>query len=419
MPKKIAFVDLLFNYPPDGGSWVDEYEIASRLQKHGHDICLFLPDFTRYTNRGVIKVSLPFQVKHINFSRYSFNRYSVPERFMKALEEYNPDYVVICDGYFLKPFLVNRIAQKYKVILRFYAYEIICGMNNHFQPQLKRNCNWNIFKNPFICWGCVNWNLRTPTNFIKLFFEFNLYPLQMHFAQEYLASMAFFPDYPSKVKKALKAAHQIIVYNQHLADIIRPYNQHIQITPSGIDINRFQPKENYANPGIKKILLSGRINDPVKGLNVVRDALRELWKKRQDFQLLITTDHSFFVTEPFMQKTGWLKPEELPELYRSCDISLVPSYWREAFGITALESMASGLPVIASDTGGLHHTIENGLSGIHVTPGDPKMLQNKIEELLDNESLRIQLGKNARKRVESLYNWDSIVEQYYVPLFES
>ncbi len=419
MPKRIAFIDLLFNYPPTGGSWVDVYEVASRLQKKGHEVCLFLPDFTRYTNRGVIKGNLPFPVKHINFSKFSFNRYTVPQRFMQALDEFKPDYVFMGDGYFLKPFLVNYLSKKYKMILRFYAYELICGMNNLFQPQLKKNCAWNIINYPIHCWACVNWNFRTPETSFKILFEHNLNLHRMHFGHEFLSALAFMPDYPNKVKKALSSTYRILVYNKFLEEIIKPYNNNIQITPSGIDIQRFTPKKDFSNnTGTVKILFPGRINDPVKGFIIVQKALRELWKKRQDFELIITTDDPSYLTDPFIKNAGWLTQDKLPDLYQSSDICLVPSYWREAFGITTLEAMATALPVIASAIGGLNHTIEDGVSGLHVPPGDADKLREKIEVLMDNETLRASLGKNARKRVESLYNWDAIIEKYYEPLFK-
>jgi len=418
MPKRIAFIDLLFHYPPTGGSWVDLYEVASRLQKKGHEVCLFLPHFTRYYRRGVIKEKLPFEVRYINFSKFSFNRFSVPKRFLNSLDEYKPNYVFLGDGYFLKPHLAVAIAEKYPVILRFYSYEILCGLNNLRQPQLKENCNNHILKNPFACWACINWNLRTFKTGPKILLGRDTDNFRMHFGQEYLGALAFSPCYPSTVRKSLKKAHKVIVYNDFIADILKPYTDKVQIIPSGIDINKFTPKNNYSNSEVTRILFPGRINDPVKGFSVVKKSLEELWKKRQDFKLIITTDDPVYLTDPFIEGVGWLKQEELPTLYHSCDICLVPSYWREAFGITALESMASGLPVIASDTGGLSHTIENGISGIHVPPGNPQILREKIEELLDNENLRTQLGRNARKRVESLYNWDNIVEKYYVPLFK-
>jgi glycosyltransferase involved in cell wall biosynthesis len=412
MPKRIAFIDLLFHYPPTGGSWVDLFEVASRLQKKGHEVCLFLPDFTKYYRRGVIKEDLPFEVRYINFSKFSFNRFSVPKRFLKSLDEYKPDYVFLGDGYFLKPHLAVAIAEKYPVILRFYAYEILCGLNNLRQPQLKKNCNNHILKNPFACWACLNWNLRTHKTGPKILLGRDTDNFRMHFGQEYLGALAFSPCYPSTVRKALKKAHKVIVYNDFIADILKPYSDNVQVTPSGIDINRYM----YTSPPLstkKRILFPGRVDDPVKGLPVVMDACRRLWQKRQDFELVITTAEEKLKTDPFIQLAGWLNQDELPALYQSCHLCLAPSTWREAFGITALEAMASGRPVIATNWGGFKQTIVEGQTGYLVPPNDSSTLFERINQLLDNNKLTVQMGINARERTEKEFSWDIIIDKYY------
>ena len=416
MSKRIAFLDLLFHYPPTGGSWVDLYEVATRLQNKGNDVCMFVPDFTPFFQRGVIRDTLPFPVKSIAFSKYSFNRQTAPERFLKALDEYQPDYVFIGDGYFLKPHLVNAISKKYKVILRFYAYEILCGLNNLYQPQLKKNCDYHLLKNPFRCWGCLNWNFRTYKTSLKLLLGRNTDSYKMHFGQEYLASTAFSPTYPTIVRRALKAASHIIVYNQFIADILKPYSDQVQITPSGVDCRRFCPRQKSNASGIKKILFSGRVDDPVKGLKYVLEACQALWKKRQDFELLLTSSDPKYLEYPFVKNTGWLKQEDLADLYQSVDICLAPSLWREAFGITALEAMASGLPVIATKMGGLIHTVKDNETGFLVEPFNSAQLLSRMEQLLDNEELRAQMGTKARQRAVNEFDWDIIINRYYVPL---
>ncbi len=415
MPKRIAFIDLLFNYPPTGGSWVDVYEVASRLQKKGHEVCLFLPDFTRYTNRGVIKGNLPFPVKHINFSKFSFNRYTVPQRFMEALDEFKPDYVFMGDGYFLKPHLAAAIAEKYPLILRFYAYEILCGLNNLRQPQFKKNCDNHLLKNPWACWTCLNWNFRTYKTGLKLLLGRDTDNFRMHFGQEYLGALAFSPGYPALVRKALRKAHKVLVYNDFIAEILKPYSENIQITPSGIDTERFSytPPPSLSGSGKNQILFSGRVDDPVKGLPVVLDACRKLWSIRQDFELVLTTAEKKFQTDPFIKLAGWLHQDELPALYQSCHICLAPSTWREAFGITALEAMASGRPVIASNWGGFKQTVQDGKTGFLIPVNDSEVLLDRITQLLENENISHQMGLLARERAEKEYKWDIIIEKYY------
>jgi glycosyltransferase involved in cell wall biosynthesis len=143
------------------------------------------------------------------------------------------------------------------------------------------------------------------------------------------------------------------------------------------------------------------------------DACRKLWQKRQDFELVITTAEEKLKTDPFIQLAGWLNQDELPALYQSCHLCLAPSTWREAFGITALEAMASGRPVIATNWGGFKQTIIDGKTGHLIPPGDLNTLVDRINYLLDNNDVTVRMGINARERAEKEFSWDIIIDKYY------
>ena len=123
MPK-IAIVDLLFNWPPDGGARVDIKQIASRLASP-YNVRLFTPDFQDYFPRGRISKEVGFDVERIPFSRLSFNRINLPRKFREKIDEFSPDQVFVADGWHMKPHLVNGL-KKYRPILRMYAYELLC-----------------------------------------------------------------------------------------------------------------------------------------------------------------------------------------------------------------------------------------------------------------------------------------------------
>src|SRR3972149_8391367 len=125
---RIAFIDLVFRWPPTGGSSVDIKNIIVRLKNKGFDVKLFVPLFTDYYPRGIINGELPFPIEKIPFSRFSFNFSTATRRIVKAVEEYKPDYVFFGDGYYLKPHIVSSLSKNFSVIWRFYAYEILCIM---------------------------------------------------------------------------------------------------------------------------------------------------------------------------------------------------------------------------------------------------------------------------------------------------
>jgi len=112
--------------------------------------------------------------------------------------------------------------------------------------------------------------------------------------------------------------------------------------------------------------------------------------------------------------TGFKKGKELAEIYASCDIFVFPSP-TETFGNVVLEAMASGLPVIAANAGGVKDTVKNRINGLLFKAGDVRELANSIIELIENKNLRDSLKDNARKTVleRSWKNvFDGLVDNY-------
>lgn len=101
----------------------------------------------------------------------------------------------------------------------------------------------------------------------------------------------------------------------------------------------------------------------------------------------------------------------VPKVLRYTDIFVMPSEI-EAFGLAALEAMAHGIPVIASNAGGLPEVITHGKTGFLVTPGDIDGIAYYMNLLIENEDLRLELGKNARKDVIDRFHPDKIVPKY-------
>ena len=86
--------------------------------------------------------------------------------------------------------------------------------------------------------------------------------------------------------------------------------------------------------------------------------------------------------------------------YERIDLLVVPSVWPENSPVTITEAMASGIPVIASDMGGMRELVENGVTGLLVPPGDVGALAEKIEYLVRQPQVRRQMGENARERIK-------------------
>jgi sugar transferase (PEP-CTERM/EpsH1 system associated) len=103
--------------------------------------------------------------------------------------------------------------------------------------------------------------------------------------------------------------------------------------------------------------------------------------------------------------------DDIPEQLRSMDIFVLGSL-REGISNTVLEAMASGLPVIASDTGGNPELIEEEVNGVLVPPGDRAALASAVKQYIQDPDRRARHGTASRDRVVSLYSIATMVDNY-------
>jgi glycosyltransferase involved in cell wall biosynthesis len=114
---------------------------------------------------------------------------------------------------------------------------------------------------------------------------------------------------------------------------------------------------------------------------------------------------------------GKRQPAELCYYYSAGDVT-VTTPWYEPFGLTPLEAMACGRPIIGSAVGGITYTIKDGETGLLVPPRDPEALAVCLRQLLNQPEVCIQMGLAARKRVEQGFTW-SIVAMRTAALYET
>lgn len=188
----------------------------------------------------------------------------------------------------------------------------------------------------------------------------------------------------------------------------------------GIDSKRFHPllrrtafRDHFGITGKTAFLYVGRISVE-KDLDTLGEAYRIIKQKYGNNVALVITGDG-----PHMEKcrrafpddtvfTGLRTGPELSELYASCDIFVCPSS-TETFGNVVLEAMASGLPVIGSNAGGVGELIENGVNGLLFSPGSPASLSRNMEKLMQNPSLAAFLKANGHTFAKNR-SWDYIVD---------
>jgi glycosyltransferase involved in cell wall biosynthesis len=119
--------------------------------------------------------------------------------------------------------------------------------------------------------------------------------------------------------------------------------------------------------------------------------------------------------------TGFVEEDKKPLYFKAADIFCLPSTtMAESFGIVNLEAMASGIPIVASDLGGIPDIVKDGVNGLLSTPGDIQNLADTLTSLMADAHLRRELGNNGKKLAVH-YSWDEIAdktEQLYREILE-
>jgi rhamnosyl/mannosyltransferase len=109
---------------------------------------------------------------------------------------------------------------------------------------------------------------------------------------------------------------------------------------------------------------------------------------------------------------GQVSAEDLPAYFAACDVFVLPSVSRlEAFGIVALEAMASGKPVVVSDIPGVREVIVDGKEGLLADPVNPDDLGGKIRTLLADDKKREVMGRAGREKVEREFSIEKVVDR--------
>ncbi|HEV7912340.1 MAG TPA: glycosyltransferase, partial [Albitalea sp.] len=107
---------------------------------------------------------------------------------------------------------------------------------------------------------------------------------------------------------------------------------------------------------------------------------------------------------------GHRQREELRNCYAAADV-FATTPWYEPFGITPLEAMACGTPVIGSAVGGIQYSVVDGVTGFLVPPHDPPALARRLAQLRDDPALGQAFGRAGMRRVRSMFTWERVARE--------
>jgi phosphatidylinositol alpha-mannosyltransferase len=196
----------------------------------------------------------------------------------------------------------------------------------------------------------------------------------------------------------------------------RYFAAEFEVVPNGIDLRRFAVNGHVPAPdGRQHLLFVGQLV-PKKGLAVLLDAFEALLQEFPHLRLSVVGDGP--LREPCRRRLGargrervaflgMQHGERLAEIYRSCDIFCAPSIGYESFGITLLEAMASGKPIVASRIPGYVDVVRDGREALLHATGDARDLRQALRRLITDDGLRRALVAGSLERVQE-YAWPRV-----------
>lgn len=200
----------------------------------------------------------------------------------------------------------------------------------------------------------------------------------------------------------------------------------VRVIYGGVDPQRFHPDGRTARDGV---LYLGRIT-PHKGLDRLIRALprgesltvagsigHDPRPPESDYPRLLQR----LAQDRQVTFVGPVAETAAPHLYRRAAVFVLPTVETTCFGrpvaitellgLSVLEAMASGTPVVASRTGALPEVVVHGETGFLVPPGDVEQLQRRLEQLLRDTALARRMGSAARQRALEMFTWDQAAQR--------
>ncbi len=209
-----------------------------------------------------------------------------------------------------------------------------------------------------------------------------------------------------------------------LKRVLPKYKKEITVTPFGIDVNKFKPIEVERN---KNEIVIGLVKylHPIYNIDLLINAFALLKKNYPNVLLHIYGDGplrpefdalcaSLGITES-VKFFGTIPNDQVPMAINGMDI-FVNCSRQESFGVAVLEAMACEKPVVVTDTPGYKEIVTNEVDGIMLADREPETMAKALERLVNDASLRNEMGKKGRAKVLEKYSWSdnvSIMEELY------
>jgi glycosyltransferase involved in cell wall biosynthesis len=397
---------------PQGGA--DKYflDLSRALERRGHDVAHFSMrhpknEPSEWEDYFVSQVNptgnLLEKLRAFGRPYYSFEENRL---FEKLIRDFHPDIIHVHNiCYYLSPSFLS-IAKKYgiSVIVHLHDYSLISP--NYLLYTEKGDYEGGKHGRYFEC-------AKDRCFRSSYLFSF-LTALEMYFHHRILG---IFDSVAVYVAPSVFMKEEIQIWRRRI--------RNIEVIPHGTVMKDLPEESSVAVPAY--FLFVGRLS-PEKGIDVLIRAFSRLSSgtvllkivgsgpELGNLQALCRSLH----VEDRVEFAGFRTGEELERIIGRSRAVVVPSKWKEVFGLVAIEAMASGKPVIVSDRGGLPEVV--GDAGMIVPAGDDEALARAMQMVLDDKEYADMLGAKARKRVGERFLFEKhldAIENLYREILEN
>jgi glycosyltransferase involved in cell wall biosynthesis len=361
-------------YERHSGAETCLYDTINILKKD-HEVYLFAVG-KEEINEGKERV-----VKESNFIVNYLRKFFFSRKINKALKEYirevRPDVIHLHNHYKYSTSILKALPKDIPTVQTIHDYGLICPTS------------WAVTKNNLqVCPGEEGTGFKCMKNCIT----------PGHFAVSY-----------KRNKKRIQLTREKITFlitpSKKLKEYFESFGfKNTVYLPHFINLELWRPTKQKREEGL--IVYVGAIT-PNKGVNYLIEAMPEIQKEAKAKLRIIGDGSEKKELEKRAKElginaefTGKLRPEQVLEQYNKAQVLVMPSIWMEQFGMVGIEAMATGLPVVGSNIGGIPDWLIDGETGYLTKPKDSKDIAEKTIKTLKDKDRWEELSKNAIKRAE-------------------
>lgn len=372
------------DFAPSGGITRYIHEIVPRLRHRG------VEEFHLTFTASDQKLPAAVELYHIPApSNWRADRYI--QDFTHVLETCSPDLVHFHD--YPVPTFVEVSAKRVPTVVSLHGYGSTCPGTQYFQSRGEQICHRDFGPACLVYAYLKRCNNRHPRRLIDSY---------LRVAHE---------------RKLANTAQAYIVRAEYHKEILLQHDyepDRIHVLPHVVDTSKFGELDPRSE---NVVLFVGRLSS-LKGVQYLLRAMQQVTTPcmvaivgEGNYRSHLEALADLLPSRHQVCFAGWLGDKDLAVWYSKARVLIVPSIWPEVFGAVGLEAMASSVPVVAFDVGGIPSWLKDSENGFLVPPKDVATLASRIQQLLENRTMAKTMGQCGRQMADAQYTVEQHVSQ--------